>query len=143
MPPWLPPRGARGRGAESGPRNRHQVTSGALFSAWFSVPPTPVPEDLRRYDGSVSDLHPCLCTARKERLNAMRTGCGEDGRRTKHFRSRPCSPRADAEIAARGEDASSTRAEHREQVTHTRRIFQRDTRLSHTVPQTDRPDARS
>ena len=43
-------------------------------------------------------------------------------------------PSADAKIAARGEDASSTRTEYREQVTHSRRIFQRDIRLLHIVP---------
>ena len=142
----MPPRGASSRGAESGPRNHHQggylrprVHCSPLGSPYRRQL---VPQDLRRYDGPVSDLYPCLCTARKERLNATRTECGEDWCRTRHFRSRTCSPSADADIAARGEDASSTRTECREQVTHSRRVFQRDIRLLHTVPQADHLDAR-
>ena len=90
----------------------------------------------------MSDLYPCLCTARKERSKATRTGCREYGRRTRHFRSRPCSPDADDDIAARGEEASFTRTEYRKQVTHSRRLLQRDIHLLCTILQTDLLGAR-
>ena len=83
-----------------------------------------------------------MYSSQGEIKKATRTGCREYGRRTRHFWSRPCSPDADADIAARGEDASFTRTEYRKQVTHSRRLLQRDIHLLCTVLQADLLGAR-
>ena len=56
-------------------------------------------------------------------VNATRTGCGVGGVELDISGVVLAPPSAEAEIAARGEDASSTRTEHREQVTHSGSIF--------------------
>ena len=94
----------------------------------------------------MSNLYTCLCTSLQ----------GDIKRHTYRMRGRwyrtveihisgvvLALPRAEAEITARGEDASSfMRTKHREQVTHSGRIIQRDIRLLNTVPRPDWPDAR-
>ena len=91
----------------------------------------------------MSKLYPSLWTARKDGLNATRTGCREDGVDLDISGVVPAVPSAHADISARGEDASSTHTEHCEQLAHSRRIFKRNIRLLYTVPRADRPrDAR-
>ena len=114
-------------------------SSGTLLftGSWFPAPPTLVnqgPAKVRRSSERLQVVPVSVFSLQggiKHHTYRMR------GRRcrTQKFRSRPCDPSGDAEIAARSQDASSTRTE---QVTNNRHKFQRSIRPLNTVPQADR-----
>ncbi len=88
----------------------------------------------------MSDLYLCLCTVRKWRKNATRTGRGECGEELDPARTIVdyAVPTADAIVASRGDNAGATRAEPHEQVAQRYCIVFREILLDVAIRRADR-----